>query len=105
ACGAIDGTNAGTSVVTDGGGGGTGDRRAVATKPTDGAPGICCTPSTGGCAAMGGYHADGHCPEHDEICDNMCEQRIVPDEHGCFKLTYKSPPVTTTYAGTESCSA
>lgn len=33
----------------------------------------------------------------------MCEQRIVDDEHGCKKLVYKRPPVTTSYASTESC--
>jgi len=71
----------------------------------DGAAGVCCPASTGGCAHLGGYHADGKCdPKQDWICDNMCEQKIEPDEHGCPALVYKSPPVTTTYAGTGSCS-
>jgi hypothetical protein len=74
-----------------------------ATKPTDGAKGVCCPAKTGGCALEGGYHADGICPTSGP-CDNMCEQRIVDDEHGCKKLTYKTPPVTTTFAGTGSCS-
>ena len=76
-----------------------------ATSPPDGAPGVCCPASTGGCAFIGGYRADGDCsnPEVGEICDNMCEQQLVDDEHGCKKLVYQTPPVETTYAGTGSC--
>jgi len=71
----------------------------------DGAPGFCCPARTGGCALSGGYRESGTCPTNFDICDNMCEQQIVKDEHGCDKLTYKIPPVTTTFAGTGSCSA
>lgn len=78
---------------------------AGGTAPADGAPGFCCPARTGGCALMGGYRESGTCPTNFDICDNMCEQQIVKDEHGCDKLTYKVPPVTTTYAGTGSCSA
>jgi hypothetical protein len=73
------------------------------TSPPDGASGVCCPPSTGGCAKIGGYRESGDCA-YDSICDNMCEQRIVDDVHGCKKMVYRNPPVTTTYAGTESCS-
>ncbi len=72
------------------------------TKPNDGAPGVCCPPTTGGCADVGGYRADGDCTKG-RICDNMCEQRIVDDEHGCKKMVSKVPPKTTFYAGTQSC--
>ena len=76
-----------------------------ATPPPDGAPGLCCPASTGGCAFVGGYRADGDCsaPEVGEICDNMCEEKLVDDEHGCKTLVYKTPNVETTYAGTGSC--
>ncbi|MDB4998324.1 MAG: hypothetical protein JWM74_5756, partial [Myxococcaceae bacterium] len=69
----------------------------------DGAKGRCCEPFTGGCANTGGYQEDGDCSKG-ELCDNMCEQQIVDDIHGCKKMVYKSPPVQTTYAGTGSCS-
>jgi hypothetical protein len=72
------------------------------TRPPDGAPGACCKPKTGGCADTGGYRADGDC-RLGYLCDNMCEQRIVDDEHGCKKMVYKIPRVATTFAGTGSC--
>jgi hypothetical protein len=74
-----------------------------ATPVNDGANGVCCRPSTGGCANIGGYREDSDCSQG-SLCDNMCEQEIVDDVHGCKKMVYKSPPVTTTYAGTGSCS-
>lgn len=76
-----------------------------ATTPPDGSPGVCCPASTGGCAFIGGYRADGDCsaPEVGEVCDNMCEEKLVDDAHGCKTLVAKTPPVETTYAGTESC--
>jgi hypothetical protein len=74
-----------------------------ATPAKDGAKGGCCEPSTGGCANVGGYQEDGDC-SHGSICDNMCEQRIVDDIHGCKKMVYKTPPVATSVAGTGSCS-
>jgi hypothetical protein len=75
-----------------------------ATKPSDGADGACCPPSTGGCAKLGGYREDGECSASPEACDNMCEQRIVDDVHGGKKMVYRNPPVSTTYAGPQSCS-
>lgn len=80
-------------------------RAAGGTPAPDGATGYCCPAKTGGCALTGGYREEGACPTNFDICDNMCEQQIVKDEHGCDRLTYKTPPVTTTFAGTESCSA
>jgi hypothetical protein len=68
----------------------------------DGAPGACCAPSVGGCADVGGYRADGDCTKG-RICDNMCEQRIVDDVHGCKKMVYKLPPYPTTAAGPGPC--
>ena len=78
---------------------------AGGTPAPDGAPGYCCPARTGGCALTGGYRESGECPKDFDICDNMCEQRIAEDEHGCDVLTYKVPPVTTTFAGTGSCSS
>jgi hypothetical protein len=72
------------------------------TPTKDGANGVCCPARIGGCALQGGYHADGSCANN-EICDDMCEQRIVTDEHGCEMLTYKTPRVATTYSGPEAC--
>jgi hypothetical protein len=83
------------------------DERAVAaggTPAPDGSDGYCCPARTGGCALSGGYRESGDCPKDFDICDNMCEQEIVKDSHGCDRLTYKAPPVTTTFAGTGSCS-
>lgn len=87
---------------------GTIDERAQAaggTPAPDGADGYCCPAKTGGCALTGGFRTSGECPTTFDICDNMCEQEIVKDEHGCDTLSYKVPPVTTTFAGTGSCSA
>lgn len=81
------------------------DPASGGTPAPDDAPGFCCPARTGGCALSGGYRESGTCPKDFDICDNMCEQRIVKDEHGCDKLTYKIPEVSTTYAGTASCSA
>lgn len=78
---------------------------AGGTPAPDGARGFCCPAKTGGCALTGGYREEGTCPTSFDICDNMCEQRIVKDEHGCDSLTYKIPARTTTYAGTASCDA
>jgi hypothetical protein len=80
-------------------------RAAGGTPAPDGQGGYCCPAKTGGCALQGGYREEGACPTGFDICDNMCEQKIVKDAHGCDVLTYKNPPVTTTYAGTGSCSA
>ncbi len=81
---------------------GDGGTALTETKTNDGASGKCCPPSIGGCADLGGYQADGDCSKG-KICDNMCEQQIVDDVHGCKKLVSKTPPVTTTYASAESC--
>jgi hypothetical protein len=80
------------------------DAARAGSPAPDGARGVCCPAQTGGCALTGGYRESGPCPTGFDTCDNMCEQRIVKDEHGCDVLTYKQPPVATTYAGTESCS-
>jgi hypothetical protein len=77
---------------------------AGGTPAPDGSNGYCCPAKTGGCALSGGYRTEGDCPKDWDLCDNMCEQRIVKDEHGCDKLTYKVPPVTTTFASEGSCS-
>lgn len=56
------------------------------TAPPDGADGVCCPVSTGGCADIGGYSADGTgCMS---FCDGMCNQQIVSGEHGCRVLQY-----------------
>ena len=78
---------------------------AGGTPAPDGSDGYCCPARTGGCALSGGYRESGECPKDFDICDNMCEQEIVKDAHGCDKLAYKVPPVTTTFAGTGSCSS
>lgn len=99
-CGAIaDDSGSGAAATTQDGGTASG----TGVAPPDGAPGKCCPPSIGGCAVLGGYKANGDCDKSGP-CDNMCEQRIVDDVHGCKKLEYKTPPVQTTYAGPESCS-
>ncbi len=58
------------------------------TPAPDGASGYCCPASMGGCAFSGGYRESEACPQKEDLCDNMCEQRIVKDEHGCEKLSY-----------------
>lgn len=100
ACGEIadDAAGGADTVAQDGG-----TTSSAGFAPKDGAPGKCCPPAIGGCAVLGGYKADGKCDKSGP-CDNMCEQRIVDDVHGCKKLEYKTPPVQTTYAGPESCS-
>ena len=92
------------STACDGLLGGIDAEAAGGTPAPDGAPGYCCPARTGGCALSGGYRESGECPKNFDICDNMCEQEIVKDEHGCDKLAYKVPPVTTTFASTGSCS-
>jgi hypothetical protein len=62
---------------------------AGGTPAPDGADGYCCPARTGGCALTGGYRESGECPKDFDICDNMCDQRIVKDEHGCDVLAYK----------------
>lgn len=62
----------------------------VGAAPADGAPGKCCPPSTGGCAYVGGYRSSGVCDA--EYCDNLCNQRIVADEHGCRKMVFDPCP-------------
>lgn len=68
---------AGTSVTSVDGG----------TAPPDGASGVCCPVSTGGCANPGGYSSDGNSCEP-QLCDGMCNQRIVAGDHGCPTLKY-----------------
>ncbi|MFO0677976.1 MAG: hypothetical protein U0169_15680 [Polyangiaceae bacterium] len=98
-------TTDGASVHTDDGGADAMPLKGMnASRPPDGAPGACCAPSTGGCADLGGYQADGDCTRG-RICDNMCEQEIVDDVHGCKKMIYKLPPTPTTIAGTGKCDA
>ncbi len=59
------------------------------TAPPDGAEGVCCPVSMGGCAYGGGYSVDGKsCGA--ELCDGMCNQHIVKGEHGCDTLAYTS---------------
>jgi hypothetical protein len=68
------------------------------TPTSDGAPGVCCPPSTGLCVKKCGYNEQGICDEA-AICDNPCEQQIVDDVHGCKKLGPKAPSAGATDAG------
>ncbi len=68
-----------------------GSELSAATPTGDGTPGFCCEPSLGGgCIFLGGYHEEGspNCDAY-EACDNLGEQRIVDDVHGCKKGIYE----------------
>lgn len=63
-------------------------KAAGGTPAPDGADGYCCPASTGGCAVVGGYQETGACPTRATLCDNLCDPRIVKDEHGCDTFEY-----------------
>ncbi|MBK6695753.1 MAG: hypothetical protein IPG50_26610 [Myxococcales bacterium] len=101
ACGATVGeTNGDSKASADGGA--ASSNTLPGTPPPDGAPGACCPPKGGACALVGGYEPSGRCPTQATLCDNLCNQRFVNDEHGCKKFEYdacsstwpESPPQT-----------
>ena len=86
-CGSGGAAGTGAAGSDGGGGGGGGGSSTTTTPPPDGASGVCCPVSTGGCASAGGYAADGtSCGP--QLCDGMCDQKIVTGDHGCPTLTY-----------------
>jgi hypothetical protein len=53
--------------------------------------GVCCPVSMlgTGCQLLGGWSPDGKGCER-MICDGLCDQGHVKDEHGCLKFVYRS---------------
>jgi hypothetical protein len=69
-------------------------KAAGGTPAPDGSDGYCCPASepTVACALVGGYQTEGECPKKATLCDNLCSQKVVKDDHGCAVFTYETCP-------------